>query len=118
MGIPADPSKRSAKPKVPTAKVSTAKATTPKASPPTVSPPKVAAPKVSAPRKSRSSSPPRKNVVAAQSDATHVPSSAEARHQRIAVTAYFLAEARGFEPGHDHEDWFTAERLIDSAGAE
>jgi len=78
----------------------------------------VSTPKVSAARKPRKSSPPTANVVAAQSDATQVPSSAEARHQRIAVTAYFLAEARGFEPGHDHEDWYTAERLIDSAGAE
>jgi hypothetical protein len=28
---------------------------------------------------------------------------------RIAVAAYFKAEARGFEPGHDLEDWVTAE---------
>ena len=26
--------------------------------------------------------------------------------------AYVLAEARGFAPGHEHEDWFAAERLV------
>lgn len=26
--------------------------------------------------------------------------------------AYLLAERRGFEPGHESEDWFTAEREI------
>ncbi len=28
---------------------------------------------------------------------------------RIAVAAYYKAQARGFEPGHDLEDWVTAE---------
>jgi hypothetical protein len=30
----------------------------------------------------------------------------------VEETAYFLAEARGFVPGHEQEDWFVAERLI------
>lgn len=28
---------------------------------------------------------------------------------RTAECAYYKAEARGFEPGHDMEDWFAAE---------
>lgn len=31
------------------------------------------------------------------------------RHEMIATAAYFLAEKRGFEPGHDLEDWLAAE---------
>jgi hypothetical protein len=31
----------------------------------------------------------------------------------IAAAAYFLAEKRGFAPGHEVEDWLTAEREID-----
>jgi hypothetical protein len=30
--------------------------------------------------------------------------------QRIATTAYFLAAARNFEPGHELEDWLQAEQ--------
>jgi hypothetical protein len=29
--------------------------------------------------------------------------------QRIATAAYYKAEARGFEPGHEVEDWLAAE---------
>jgi len=32
--------------------------------------------------------------------------------ERIATAAYFLAEQRHFEPGHELEDWLTAERRI------
>jgi hypothetical protein len=32
--------------------------------------------------------------------------------QRIAITAYFLAAARNFEPGHELEDWLEAERRV------
>jgi hypothetical protein len=31
------------------------------------------------------------------------------RRERIAKAAYFLAERRGFEPGHEAEDWAAAE---------
>ena len=38
--------------------------------------------------------------------------------QEIAVTAYFLAERRNFEPGHDADDWFTAEaQVLDKANS-
>lgn len=36
----------------------------------------------------------------------------ESHHEAIARAAYFLAEARGFEPGHDLEDWFAAEQQL------
>ncbi|SEN27328.1 DUF2934 domain-containing protein [Nitrosomonas marina] len=31
------------------------------------------------------------------------------RNARIAVSAYYKAQARGFEPGHELEDWLLAE---------
>ena len=31
------------------------------------------------------------------------------RHAEIATAAYFRAEKRGFEPGHELEDWLAAE---------
>jgi hypothetical protein len=37
----------------------------------------------------------------------------DSRHERIAHAAYRRAEARGFEPGHELEDWLAAEREID-----
>lgn len=44
---------------------------------------------------------------------------AEARaadHQvKVALAAYFIAEKRGFEPGHELEDWLAAEAEIDKA---
>lgn len=38
----------------------------------------------------------------------------EQRHEMIAVAAYYLAERRGFAPGHADDDWFEAERVIDA----
>ncbi len=38
----------------------------------------------------------------------------EQRHEMIAVAAYYLAERRGFAPGHAEADWFEAERVIDA----
>ena len=40
---------------------------------------------------------------------------AEQRHARIAVAAYYIAERRGFEAGHELEDWLLAESEIDNA---
>jgi len=39
---------------------------------------------------------------------------AEERRQLIAAAAYYRAETRGFEPGHEDEDWLLAEREIDT----
>lgn len=33
----------------------------------------------------------------------------EHKYSQIAERAYYKAEARGFEPGHEIEDWFEAE---------
>jgi hypothetical protein len=37
---------------------------------------------------------------------------AEDRLYRIAVSAYYKAEARGYEPGHEIQDWLEAEAEI------
>jgi hypothetical protein len=41
----------------------------------------------------------------------------EQRRELIAVTAYYFAERRNFQPGHEHEDWLAAEAQIGSLGA-
>jgi len=41
------------------------------------------------------------------------PSDHEERQARIRRAAYEAAERRGFEPGHDVEDWLAAEAEID-----
>jgi hypothetical protein len=33
-------------------------------------------------------------------------------HQDVAVVAYYLAEGRNFEPGHEMEDWLNAEAEV------
>ena len=33
-------------------------------------------------------------------------------HQTISVVAYYLAERRSFEPGHEMEDWLNAEAQV------
>jgi len=38
----------------------------------------------------------------------------DARRQLVAAEAYFLAERRGFEAGHELEDWIAAEELVES----
>jgi hypothetical protein len=40
-------------------------------------------------------------------------SRAAARHACIALAAYRLAEARGFGPGRQLDDWLQAEREVD-----
>lgn len=41
------------------------------------------------------------------------PASNEERARLIAEAAYFRAQARGFAPGHELEDWLQAEAEID-----
>jgi len=36
------------------------------------------------------------------------------RESRIAQVAYLRAERRGFEPGHELEDWLAAEHEVDA----
>ena len=40
--------------------------------------------------------------------------SAKPRAARIAEIAYFKAEKRGFEPGHERDDWLAAEAEVDA----
>lgn len=39
------------------------------------------------------------------------------REERIALSAYLRAADRGFEPGHELEDWLAAEREIEASGS-
>jgi hypothetical protein len=50
----------------------------------------------------------RADVVAAVIDPEH-------RRALIAEVAYYRSERRGFEPGHDLEDWLSAEAEVDTA---
>jgi hypothetical protein len=45
-------------------------------------------------------------------EAATVGCSANLRRAMTAEAAYYLAERRGFQPGHELEDWVTAEREI------
>ena len=45
--------------------------------------------------------------------ATEGPIDPEVRRLMIAEAAYYCAEQRGFEPGHELEDWLEAEARID-----
>lgn len=36
------------------------------------------------------------------------------RQSKVAETAYFLAEKRGFTPGGELHDWFLAEEIVDA----
>jgi hypothetical protein len=42
------------------------------------------------------------------------PRNLEERHACIAEAAYFSAMHRGFSPGHELEDWLTAENEVDA----
>ena len=50
----------------------------------------------------------RADVVGAVIDPEH-------RRALIAQIAYYRAERRGFEPGHETEDWLSAEAEVDKA---
>lgn len=56
-------------------------------------------------------------VVAAGAPAVHgdgeTELTPEERERMIAEAAYYLAERRGFEPGHELEDWLVAEARIE-----
>src|SRR5262249_45407177 len=45
-------------------------------------------------------------------EAAMVGCGADLRHAMIAEAAYYRAERRGFEPGHELEDWIAAEGEI------
>ncbi len=39
---------------------------------------------------------------------------AKERYRLIAEAAYYLAQKRHFAPGHEVQDWITAEKLVDA----
>ena len=39
----------------------------------------------------------------------------EFRHEMVATAAYFIAEQRGFAPGHELDDWRAAEEAVNAA---
>jgi hypothetical protein len=45
--------------------------------------------------------------------ATERPVDPETKCQMVAEAAYYCAEKRGFEPGHELEDWLEAEARIE-----
>jgi hypothetical protein len=51
---------------------------------------------------------------AACNDECHAFEMYEARNAMVREAAYLRAEARGFEPGHELEDWLAAEHEIDA----
>jgi Protein of unknown function (DUF2934) len=61
-------------------------------------------------KKAETKKPARKpEIVKTEARATLVPINVEDEIRRL---AYLLAERRGFEPGHEAEDWLAAEREI------
>ena len=45
---------------------------------------------------------------------TMIPVTKQARYQMITEAAYLIAEQRGFEGGHEMDDWLQAEAEIDA----
>lgn len=52
-------------------------------------------------------------ITASKLEQRDIPSFSESREARIAEAAYWRAERRGFEPGHELDDWLHAEREVD-----
>lgn len=57
--------------------------------------------------------PPRMRDVTASPDGGSLSISADERRRLIAEAAYYRAEARGFAPGSETDDWLAAEAEID-----
>jgi len=53
-----------------------------------------------------------RSTIRAIEEATLVGCGQELRHAMTAEAAFYLAERRGFEPGHELEDWVEAEDEI------
>jgi hypothetical protein len=60
---------------------------------------------------------PTADVTGSALERREIPSFSESREARIAEAAYWRAEKRGFEAGHELDDWLAAERQIDAEGA-
>jgi hypothetical protein len=55
---------------------------------------------------------PREDADVAQLAAAEAEAGAADRRVKVGLAAYFIAEKRGFEPGHELEDWLAAEAQI------
>ncbi|MBL8265561.1 DUF2934 domain-containing protein [Steroidobacter sp.] len=53
-------------------------------------------------------------ITGSKLDQREIPSFSESREARIAEAAYWRAERRGFEPGHELDDWLHAEQEVDT----
>jgi hypothetical protein len=56
--------------------------------------------------------PPSGNTVVSVAAVRVLSASPAERHAMIAEVAYYIAEQRGFQPGHELEDWLCAEREV------
>ncbi len=59
--------------------------------------------------------PPRKSSALSTDTTTTAPGTevpADELHRRIAETAYYKAQQRGFAPGYEHQDWVEAEAEV------
>ncbi len=88
-----------------TKKPSTRKSTTPK---------KPAAKKAT-PRKATPTKAAATSTSTSKTTTSPVNISPEERWRMIAVAAYHRAEKRGFDPGHEVEDWLQAEKEVSAA---
>lgn len=55
---------------------------------------------------------PRSRKVSVAATAAGAGTGAAGHQPKVALAAYFIAEKRGFEPGHELDDWFAAEAEI------
>jgi hypothetical protein len=60
---------------------------------------------------------PAPEVTDATLERREIPSFSGSREARIAEAAYWRAERRGFQAGHELDDWLAAERQIDGEAA-
>jgi len=67
-----------------------------------------------APRSTRRPAP-RTNLRPVRADVFAPVIDPEHRRALIAQVAYYRSERRGFEPGHETEDWLSAEAEVDTA---
>jgi len=74
----------------------------------------MAAPKTQASRSARRPAA-RSTLPPLRADVAPVRIDPERRRALIAQFAYYRAERRGFEPGHEVEDWLHAEAEVDTA---
>jgi hypothetical protein len=84
---------------------------------PTADSPRSADPAAAVKKAPRRRGPPRvkaKEAPVASVAAPALDISPELRRTMISEAAYWRAERRGFEPGHEMEDWFAAEAEIDA----